>query len=158
MKNRITKSQIFILIGIVTIGLWGKYYKRSRKQKNKDKISFYYDILNKWMKLKENNVSIAERLKEKGIETIAIYGMGDIGKHLEKELENSDILVKYAIDRSYYAIIDLDVYDPESEMPPVDAIIVTPVFEFEDICRSMKERMNCKIWSIADIVSDKWEE
>lgn len=141
----------FFLGVMATVG--GKFLLHNKKEtSSQDKFGAYYDVLNKWMKLKENNQTIEDRLKEMGIKTIAIYGMGDLGHHLIKDLENSDIEVKYAIDRSFLAISEIDVYEPDADMPLVDAIVITPVFDYENICKKLQTKMDCKLLSIGDLV------
>ena len=79
----------------------------TKKEKKENKWVAYYHVLNNWMKLKENGRSVEQRLKEMGIKSVSIYGMGDIGKQLVKDLENTDIEVKYAIDRSFLQLVIL---------------------------------------------------
>lgn len=121
-------------------GMDGKYWQ-------------YYDVLNRWMKQRERGISIEDNLRQRGIKEIAIYGMGDIGKHLQEELAGTDIVIKYAVDRSFYAMSSLDIYEPESDLPKVDAVIVTPVFDYENIRKSLTARMDCQILSISDVIN-----
>ncbi len=129
-------------------------FKRNRRKQNKinDKYFIYYDLLNKWMKQKEKGVLIAEKLKQKGIKEIAIYGMGDIARHLQHELKDTDITVKYAIDKSELSVIDIDKYLPDSELPQVDAVVVTPVLEYVNIDTFLKQKISCPIICIVDLI------
>ena len=103
------------------------------------------------MKQKEQGISVAEKLERQNIHEVAIYGMGDLGKHLVYELTNAKITVKYAIDRSFFAVSDLDVYLPDSELPNVDAIIVTAILDYESIRSNLEQKVFCPILSIADL-------
>lgn len=154
MRRNKVNLLISFLLGVCTAIEGKKIFRKNGKTGQNDKIYAYYDVLNKWMMLKEGNETVEGRLREKGIKTIAIYGMGDLGKHLKKDLEDTEIEVKYVIDGSLFVISDIDVYEPESDMPPVDAIIVTPVLEYENICRVLRRKTDCKILSIADIVGN----
>lgn len=155
MKTKKKGILFSYLIGVGIGVLGNRFFQGNRKEKEQNKWAAYYHVLNNWIKLKENGGSVEQRLKERGIKSISIYGMGDIGKHLVKDLENTGIEVKYAIDRSLFAISDIDVYEPESELPAVDAIIVTPVCEYEDICKNISKKTNAVILSAADVVSLK---
>lgn len=155
MKTKKT-SMLFLYLAGIGIGVLGnRFFQRNRKEKGQNKWVAYYHILNNWMKLKESGGSLEQRLSEKNIESVAIYGMGDIGRHLVKDLENSNIEVKYAIDQSFFAISDIDVYEPESDLPDVDAVIITPVCEYENICKNISKKTKAEILSVADIVSVK---
>lgn len=154
MKEKILCGIASFFAGIGMAFLFVKWKRKEHKGGTSGKYLLYYDVLNKWMKQKEKGKSIAEKLQQKGINEVAIYGMGDMGKHLQRELEASNIVIKYAIDRSLLAIIDLDVYLPESELPRVDAVIVTPVFDYENVRRCLEEKVTCPILSIADLVND----
>lgn len=154
------KSISEVLNIILGFGLIILLVQRFRKYKStgksgSGKMEVYYHLMDKWMKLKEEDKSIADYMEQHEYKSVAIYGLGDIGKHLERELEKSKIEVKYAIDRAgAYLTIDLDVYSPESELPPVDAVIVTPVMDYDNICRNLQEKVLCPVLSIADIMNE----
>lgn len=159
MKKRLPEL-LNILLGTGIICLCIKQFgnKKVSVKGSGDKMAVYYRLMDKWMKLKEENRSISDYMEQHGFQTIAIYGLSDIGKHLEKELEKSQVTVKYAIDRAgAYLTIDLDVYSPESELPPVDAVIVTPVMEYNDICKNMKKKVSCPVLSVLDIINEMME-
>lgn len=151
MKRKISGMGISFLAGAGLVLLSTTYQKKNSRSKTKDKYFLYYNVLNKWMKQKENGGSVAETLRQQGVQKIAIYGMGDMARHLQHELADTDIVIKYAIDRSFFAISDLDVYLPDSELPQVDAVIVTPVFEYESICNCLQQKLSCPILSVADL-------
>ena len=148
------KRKIYECIMLVACVSAALVFQKNRKEQDKtnDKYFIYYNLLNKWMKQKEKDVLIAEKLKQKGIKEIAIYGMGDIARHLQHELRNTDVTVKYAIDKSELSVIDIDTYLPDSELPQVDAVIVTPVLEYENICKFLKQKISCPVICIADLI------
>lgn len=149
--KEIRKYGVFLMAGACMSYFLGK---RKRDKAGTDtKYWQYYDVLNRWMKQREKGISIADNLRQRDIGEIAIYGMGDIGKHLQEELAGTDIVIKYAIDRSFYAMSNLDIYEPESDLPEVDAVIVTPVFDYENIRKRLTEKMDCQILNIADVIN-----
>lgn len=145
------KYGVFFVAGACIACFLGKRTKD--KGGTESKYWQYYDVLNRWMKQREKGISIADNLRQRDIREIAIYGMGDVGKHLQEELAGTDIVIKYAVDRSFYAMSDLDIYEPESDLPEVDAVIVTPVFDYEIIQKRLTEKMDCQILSISDVIN-----
>ena len=139
---------ITFFAGIVTAFV----LKRNNRcqDEEREKYYLYYNLLNNWMKQKEKGESIAEKLQQRGIQEIAVYGMGDIAKHLQNELSGTNIIVKYAIDKSILSVIDIDTYFPDSELPKVDAVIVTPIMDYENIYSLLRKKMSCPIICIRD--------
>ena len=109
-----------------------------------------------WMSLRENNICISEYLKRYDVIHVAIYGHGMMGRHVITELEGTDIVIDYIIDRNSNRRKSLryNVISPEDSLPQVDAVIVTIVDEFDSIYQMLKERMNCKFFSLYEIVSE----
>ncbi len=104
------------------------------KQKKLNKYFTYYKFLDSWLSWKENNNNYAEYFNENSIETVAIYGMGRIGKRLKNELENAGIKIAYVIDEGETIIYSKEIhYNLRDILPAVDLIIVTPIDEFEEI-------------------------
>ena len=49
------------------------------------KFEDYFAIVNKWLKNRNQHISVADYFKNNHYEKIAIYGMGEIGKRLYEE-------------------------------------------------------------------------
>ncbi len=129
----------------------GKEVKR--KSDKVDKFKTYYNILNQWLALKQENKNLSQYFKDNNYKTIAIYGMGEMGTRLYEELKKSDIEVVCAIDKNAAnTFTELKVIDIEDELPEADAIIVTAVFAFEEIKSQLSEKVNTPIISLADVV------
>ncbi len=108
-----------------------------------------------WMELREKNIFISDYLKRYNVEHVAVYGFGMLAKHLITELEETNIRVAYIIDRSSRRYsLKYEVKNLEDDWPPVDAVIVTIVDEFGSIYQLLKERMDCKIFSFYELVSE----
>jgi len=139
-------------------GAAGSGYLGNKKVKQKaekvDKFKNYYNMLNQWLILKQEGKSLTEYFKANDMKSIAIYGMGEMGNRLYDELKNTDIEVKYAVDKnadSTYS--ELEVNDPEDEtFDTVDAIIVTAIFAFDEIEEELEEKVNFPIISLEDVV------
>lgn len=110
-------------------------------------------LMNQWLKLKQEGKRIDKALEERGYSKIAIYGLSYIGERLYDELNGSCIEVKYGIDkRADFFYSDLQHFTMDDELPAVDAIIVTPIYYFEEIKQSLAEKTDCPIVSIEDII------
>lgn len=113
------------------------------------------EVLKQWLVLKQQGKEISDYLYENNIKNIAIYGMGHLGENLYSELKNRGIKVKYAIDRKLmYFNEDLKVVSPDAELEPVDAIVVTPVFYYDEIKRVLSHKINAHILSLEDILGE----
>ena len=99
----------------------------------------------------QRGMKAADYLTGRNWHSVAVYGAGDVGKCLLAELDGSAVAVKYVIDRRKLAL-DLPVYMPEEDLPPIDCIIVTAVMDYGEIGRKLQEKMDCHVISIEDIV------
>lgn len=79
--------------------------------------------------------------------------MAELGQFFVSELENSGFDIKYGIDRRAGAITaKIPVLTLEDMLPPVDVVIVTVVYYFNQIADSLKNRLECPVISIEDVL------
>ncbi len=150
------KKIISFVLG-ASVGAWAahtitKYFEPPRKEKG-DKYKSYYNMLTKWLELEEEGNPVDYLLKEPGYEKIAVYGMGNIGKHLCSVLKETDVEVVCGID-SYAEndVKDVTVFSINDELPEVDAIIVTIPFAFTEIQENLEKKVECPIVSLEHIL------
>lgn len=118
-----------------------------------DKHLSLFLLMNQWVRIKQQGKSVAEYLLSRGYQRIAIYGMSYVGETLYDELKDSRIEVVYAIDSKATGIYaEISILSPEEVLPEVDAIVVTPVFFFNEIVKKLSEKTNADILSIEDIL------
>lgn len=156
---------LYPVINIAIGGLIGIFLESKLQKADKHKINYdskyikfkqYYNLLNQWIWLEHNGKSISSLFEEKGIYSIAIYGMGEIGWRLKEELYNTSISVLYGIDNSLSESDDqLQVVTLEDELQQVDAIVVTPVFEFEEISKKINSVTDIPVISLETILFDE---
>lgn len=109
---------------------------------------------NSWLSISDSRGTIAEWLKDSHFSEIAIYGMGYLGKHLLSELENTDINIKYVIDRNPDKVDEPYIcYAASEELPEVQVIIITLVYDFESIKESLNVMENTEIISLEMILN-----
>lgn len=124
------------------------------EKRNLEKYTSFYYLMNHWMKLLEQGISISTYFNDNNYSQIAIYGNGDIGKHLITQLEKDQKNVLCIIDRTNVFYKD-NIYkmndDMVSSIMP-DIIVVTPIMEYLSIKSELKNYFNTKIVSLEEIV------
>ncbi len=125
-----------------------------KKAEKVDKFKSYYNMLNQWLILKQEGKSLEKYFIDNGYKTIAIYGMGEMGNRLYEELKNSNIEVLYTVDKnaaSTYA--EVGVIDPEEDdFEPVDVIIVTASYAFQEIEEILSSKIDFPIISLEEVI------
>lgn len=131
----------------------GKKYLLLEKKHHKD--AAIIKMLTIWVQQKQNG-RLTERFFERNnYHKIAIYGMNDIGERLLDDLKNSQIEVKYAIDRNADNIMSkLKVVFPDSELEEVDAVVVTAIGYFDEIRETLYQRVKCPIVALNDVLGN----
>lgn len=157
---------VFMPVSLGGIAWYTGMLKRSNtaKQTRIDRLKPYYEILNHWLLLKQQGKTFEEYFIDHNIHTIAIYGMAELGKRLYAEIEGMEsVEVRYVIDKGIgeqikSVISDAVVVSMNEKLPDVDAIVVTPVFAYEEIKRDLNAKCNIPIVSIEDVVFHTYEE
>lgn len=118
-----------------------------------DKHFALYMMMNRWVEVKQEGKSLVDYFKKNNYKTIAIYGMNFAGERLLNELKDSEITAKYGIDqRADEIFTDIDLLTMNDELPEVDAVVVTPIFFFDEIQNQLSDKINCPILSLEDIL------
>lgn len=158
---KMAKSIAAVLCSVTGGILLGEYLGKTivkeslqKEKAGKEKFKNYYYMANHWLDLKQNNISIADYFINNNINSIAIYGMGEMGRCLIKELKNYNIDIKYVIDQNENLTIDDDiiVITPKSKFKKVDAIIVTATFAFDEIKKELEKKVFFPIISLGDVI------
>lgn len=142
-----------ILIGII-IGKRKNAYKILNERRTTDKYKGYYAMLIQWLGILQNKSSIDKYFKENKYEKIAIYGIGEVGKRLVCDLNNTEVFVKYAIDSTQQSSEKLRIYKLSEVSDDVDVVIVTPIFAFDKIKKDLKKIFTCPIVSLEEVIYD----
>ena len=121
-----------------TVEIVGKLYDKSKRINR---------CLGKWMTLREEEKTVDKYLCQLGIKKIAVYGIGILGRYLVEQLQDSTVEVSYLIDRvSTKQITGYKTVTPYEELEDVDAIIITVVGEFENVCDVLKDKTDLWGW------------
>lgn len=158
---------VIIIVGILWIGsiiivsflntkwIWGiadqEYIKEYRKTM---KFKTYYNTLVSWMKLLENGKSICDCFDSD--EKIAVYGMGEIGKLICRELKRGDKRLKYGMDQNafgYDTDIGLMVYSSDVEVEKVDCFIISMSNMADKIVPVIEDKAD-RIMTIDEVIAN----
>lgn len=152
--KKIIKLTIWI-IGVFSF-LYLPYKLAMIVSKNKDRLlnkyQKYFQLICDWSELQPEEIQMY--FLQRNIRTLGIYGGRNMGRLLYKQLLHSDIEIRYFIDKSSYAnsFSTLPLCCPEDKLEYVDAIVVTPYMEFEDIKRKLLERNTVNVLSLEEII------
>lgn len=127
--------------------------KAQKWQQMSDKHLALFLMMNQWVKVKQEGKKLSEYFGRKNYKNIAIYGMSFAGETLMDELKDSQICVKYGIDKKAVRINkEIDVVTLENELEEVDVVVVTAITFFDEIVEQLREKVNCPILSLEDIL------
>lgn len=120
---------------------------------NSNKYWQSYQMMDRWVQLKQEGKHLTSYFEKNGYNCIAIYGMSYSGITLLDELSGSAIKVKYGIDANADKIYaDIPVYKLSDQLEPVDAVIVSPIYYFDEIERDVSQKMSCPIIPLDDVI------
>ena len=120
-----------------------------------DKNQALFLVTNQWLSIKQDGKRLREYFIKNDYHTIAIYGMGDLGQHLVKELSDTEIKIAYGIDNSCNNIYsDITRLKMEDDLLKVDAVVITITDRFDSICDALSEKLDCPMIAIEDILNE----
>lgn len=120
-----------------------------------DRYHGYWQLLDRWLRLLENGLTVDSYFIENNYKQIAIYGLGMLGQHLVRQLENSEIEIAYGIDQKGNEVKQkFPVLKKEDNLPEVDVIIVSVTYDFSDINLYLREKVKCPIISLEEIIRE----
>ena len=115
-------------------------------------------LYNRWLQLHFENISIGKFVRDRGNVSIAIYGAGEIGIYIFRELQKEQIDVDYFIDRNKKGtIMGKNIYFPNDSLPHVDLGIVSLIQNESDIIKDLKREVCQEVYSINQIIENLLE-
>lgn len=118
-----------------------------------DKHFALFQMMNQWVRVKQEGKNLVSYFEAKGCKKVAIYGMSYAGETLIEELKGSGIRAAYGIDKNADRIYaDIDVFSMEDNLPQADAVVVTAITFFEEIEEELSVKLECPIISLEDIL------
>lgn len=124
-----------------------------------DKYKYFYKSFESMLNLKLEGKLISKYILDKKYESVAIYGLGVVGRSLVKLLQDEKIHITYGIDQDEYKkrYFRFPTYTLRDELQNIDIIIVTVEDEYLHIKKELEERVNADIISVNSLldVSEK---
>lgn len=151
------KKRVMGLLG-TAVGFAGGVVVGSRIQGQKTneakvyKFYGYYNLLNQWLCLKYQGKSLEEYFVSNNYQTIAIYGMGELGNRLYDELKDTSVNIKYAIDKEVTAFSPIELRTLDEMTNDVDVVVVTAFFAMDEIQMNVEKKVTCPVISLEDVV------
>lgn len=158
-KIPLTMSMIFTITCLSAVVYFIQKRIITRNVEITKKLDNYYHLLGQWILNKTRNYDMSLHLRERGIYKVGIYGYGLMGKLLNEELKNCNVI--YFIDKnaddSMNNCSNIPIIKPEEivKKESVDAIIVTAYFYMNEIDSTLKKYLNNKdipIISLEDLI------
>lgn len=114
-------------------------------------------ILHRWLYLEQNKSTVAGYLLKNNYSTIAIYGVGMIGRHLFEDLRKYPINIACLIDKRADGIFlnsDVDIITPDAPIPDVDLVIVTVTgFALIEVQQMLKAKTEAEVLSLLELLN-----
>lgn len=148
---------VFGVIAGAAAGAGAVTYKKIKRQDSDFKVIKKNDAIlkmfNQWLILKQEGKAIDKYFIDNGFHRIAVYGMSYAGERLLDDLKGTEVEVAYGIDQNADRIFsETEVVTLEDTLQPVDAIIVTAIYYFDEIEEKLSELVDCPIISLEDVI------
>lgn len=122
-----------------------------------DRFERYFWLCNKWLYIKNHNLSIFSHEKLRDAKRIAVYGLGNIGKRLVEDFECEKREIAFLVDRNARNIFaEVEVFPAGIRLPDADILIVSMISEFEEIRKTEEGCFRGEIISLETIINELW--
>lgn len=123
--------------------------QRSLVKKNE----YLFNLMEQWVLAKQEGKDFGEYFKRNNYKTVAVYGMGVVGRRLIRELKDSGIEVSYGIDRNAKKIFsDVSLFTLDDKLPKADVVVVTIGYDYEPIGKELINKGLHSVTSIDDVL------
>lgn len=120
-----------------------------------DKHFKMFMIMNRWTRLLQDKKSVVDYFDRKKYKEIAIYGFNYIGETLVRELNHSDISIRYIVDRNAdYMYAPTKIVLPTDEFESVDVMIVTVLDDGEHLIKDLECKCDFDVISIENVLKE----
>ncbi|MCM1415710.1 MAG: hypothetical protein NC430_07270 [bacterium] len=152
MKKNMVLPALGMAMGVV-LGEKCQVKRAYEIEEDNAKFHEFYDILLQWIKVHQSGRTLADYFCRYGYKTVAVYGLKELGEALIEELKDTEIEVKYGIDKTVDKTYrQIDIYKPDDDLPEVDIIVVTAVHYYADIEMALRNKLKYPIVALNDVV------
>ena len=116
-----------------------------------------YFFLLKWIQMQDKTKSIQKFFEKNNIRTISIYGFGMHGHLFYQLMKNTDVEVKYAIDRQSKGMDgreDIPVFSLQDELPSCDAIVISLINDYVKIADELEGKTTASLISLYEVIAE----
>lgn len=116
----------------------------------------YNDILLKWIAMLKQGKSIADYLIKNRIFKVSVWGLGNVGNMVIEELKESKIEILSVILTKPYTlqVAGIPVVGKYDIPKQTEMIIVIPVYDFGRIYEGIKDRCDCIVMGIGELIDN----
>ena len=115
------------------------------------------DMYEQWLRVLYTGKMIGKYLQARGYSHVAIYGLGEAGKILIRDLDRTQVRIDYIIEQNYSSneyeghitIKDIAKCD---NMKKTDAIIITEFADYVSVLGQLEKRVTCRILALDDLL------
>lgn len=121
------------------------------------KATAYYNLMNKWLFLRNNNISILDYFELNDSKSYAIYGFGEMGKRVIEEFQIKGVTFSYVVDKQadcYFT--DFIMKSLGDKLPDADVMIVSQIYEYDSIFKELSIKFGGEIVSLEKIINSLW--
>lgn len=113
----------------------------------------YLLMMNQWLILKQEGKDISRYLVNHGYRRVVIYGMGLYGRHIVRELADSEVTICYGIDKKETeSYMGVDIIRPEEKLKGIDLVINSALRYSAEIRDTLKNICECEIIDLDELV------
>lgn len=149
------KNKVLLEIAGIEICLAGiRHYYKNRNKKNQDRYFQWYKVLYQWIVIQQDGEKITNYFKKQNYKRVAIYGAGELGKLLLRELDNTDIEIPFLIDQNAGSVTAFgkNIVTLKEVREDVDAIVVSVIDKFDAIKADVEKYVNIPVVSLEEIL------
>ena len=132
---------------------WFKRNQEANRLKGYDGYVKKTKIYEKWLRCYIHGFSIEESLRNRGINKVAIYGAGELGRLLFDALKDSEIDVWGFIDREAVRIMDnIKIVTPDNMPSEIDGVIIALANNLQEIKQHILEQTEKLVYTLSELL------
>lgn len=115
-------------------------------------------LANRIIRANSQGKTISKTIEERGITSVAIYGMGEIGERIMEDiLLNSSVRLLYGIDikaAELYMAVPVYTLQQAAGIEKPDLIILTVSGSNNSLRKEIQEKMSCEVMTIGELLCE----
>ena len=108
------------------------------------------------MNLKD--IRIGAYFEKKGVSGVAVYGLGNYGNVVIRELKKTDTIALYGVDRKIKERVDIEIGTLEAVNGKCSDIIVTPAEKNVEIANDIRKTWKGNVWELNTLLRQVMED